>query len=92
MSKQLSIFDYLPSKPLSSLIPEKPPSPVKTPGVSDYELKRTLRLERLRARATRLASESEGARARASQMASIIPFGQPILVGHYSEKRDRNYR
>lgn len=26
------------------------------------------------------------------KMASIIPFGQPILVGHHSEKRDRNYR
>jgi hypothetical protein len=25
-------------------------------------------------------------------MASIIPFGQPILGGHHSEKRDRNYR
>lgn len=25
-------------------------------------------------------------------MASIIPFGQPILVGHHSEQRDRNYR
>ena len=28
----------------------------------------------------------------ARDMASIIPFGQPILVGHHSEKRDRNYR
>jgi hypothetical protein len=25
-------------------------------------------------------------------MASAIPFGQPILVGHHSEQRDRNYR
>lgn len=25
-------------------------------------------------------------------MASAIPFGQPILIGHHSEKRDRNYR
>jgi hypothetical protein len=25
-------------------------------------------------------------------MMSIIPMGQPILVGHHSEKRDRNYR
>jgi hypothetical protein len=25
-------------------------------------------------------------------MADAIPFGQPILVGHHSEKRDRNYR
>lgn len=29
---------------------------------------------------------------KASQMASIIPMGQPILVGHHSEKSDRNYR
>jgi hypothetical protein len=25
-------------------------------------------------------------------MADAIPFGQPILVGHHSERRDRNYR
>ncbi len=29
---------------------------------------------------------------KAKDMASVIPFGQPILVGHHSEKRDRNYR
>ena len=28
----------------------------------------------------------------AKQMADCIPFGQPVLVGHHSEKRDRNYR
>ena len=28
----------------------------------------------------------------ADKMASVIPLGQPILVGHHSEKRDRNYR
>jgi ribonuclease HII len=27
-----------------------------------------------------------------SDMFDKIPFGQPILVGHYSEKADRNYR
>src|SRR3546814_8267897 len=25
-------------------------------------------------------------------MGEAIPFGQPILVGHHSEGRDRNYR
>jgi len=29
---------------------------------------------------------------RSSEMASFIPFGQPILIGHHSEKSDRNYR
>ena len=28
----------------------------------------------------------------ARSMASVIPFGQPILVGHHSEGRDRRYR
>ncbi|MES2373400.1 MAG: DUF3560 domain-containing protein [Bacteroidota bacterium] len=28
----------------------------------------------------------------AEKMASVIPFGQPILVGHHSEKSDRKYR
>ena len=55
--------------------------------------------ERREARAERLAewadkreargtAELEQARARAS----LIPFGQPILVGHHSERGDRNYR
>jgi len=26
------------------------------------------------------------------KMMSVIPMGQPILIGHHSEKRDRNYR
>ncbi len=29
---------------------------------------------------------------RATRMASVIPLGQPILVGHHSEGRDRRYR
>ena len=37
-------------------------------------------------------SLSESLYNEASKMASVIPFGQPILVGHHSEKRDRNYR
>jgi hypothetical protein len=28
----------------------------------------------------------------AEKMFDVIPFGQPILVGHYSENGDRNYR
>jgi Domain of unknown function (DUF3560)/Large polyvalent protein associated domain 29 len=35
---------------------------------------------------------SDSCQNRASQMASVIPFGQPILVGHHSEGRDRRYR
>lgn len=35
---------------------------------------------------------SSEAFATAGSMAEAIPFGQPILVGHHSERRDRNYR
>lgn len=55
--------------------------------------------ERREARADRLESwsASNAARgaadvARARDMASVIPFGQPIHVGHHSERADRNYR
>lgn len=43
-------------------------------------------------RAKKAEERSEQLFEKAHDMASIIPFGQPILVGHHSEKRDRNYR
>ncbi|HYV99643.1 MAG TPA: DUF3560 domain-containing protein [Gemmatimonadaceae bacterium] len=57
-----------------------------------FEEKRAAKVERLRARAERLRKEGEARVERAHQMASIIPLGQPILVGHHSEGRDRRYR
>ncbi|MEE8059026.1 MAG: DUF3560 domain-containing protein [Pseudomonadales bacterium] len=36
--------------------------------------------------------ESQTVYKRAKDMAPVIPFGQPILVGHHSEHRDRRYR
>lgn len=47
------------------------------------------RLERAAARAERLSQQMQKS---ADSMASVIPFGQPILVGHHSEHRDRRYR
>jgi len=60
--------------------------------MNSYEAKQEARRARLEARAERLAQEGNATHARAREMASAIPFGQPILVGHHSEKRDRNYR
>lgn len=60
--------------------------------IEEYESKRQARYERLLKAAERAASESSSAQSQARAMADIIPFGQPILVGHHSEKRDRNYR
>jgi len=60
--------------------------------VFDYQQKVERRLERLQASAARARDESAAGWKRGSEMAERIPFGQPILVGHHSEKRDRNYR
>lgn len=57
-----------------------------------YAERKAARIERLRARAERLTNESASAYDTSTRMASVIPFGQPILVGHYSEGRDRRYR
>lgn len=59
---------------------------------SNYEEKKAARIERYRKLAEKNESASEQQFNRASEMASVIPFGQPILEGHHSEKRDRNYR
>lgn len=57
-----------------------------------YEYQRARRVDRLYERAERKQAESEAGWQRASDMASVIPMGQPILVGHHSEQRDRRYR
>lgn len=50
------------------------------------------RTESAEYRAEKATKESEQTYERAKNMAGAIPFGQPILIGHHSEQRDRNYR
>ena len=50
------------------------------------------RREGLEAKAERLDAKSVQLYQSASERASVIPMGQPILVGHHSEGRDRRYR
>jgi len=57
-----------------------------------YEEKKQARIERYRDLAEKNRTTSGQLHNQAHQMASAIPFGQPILVGHHSESRDRNYR
>ncbi len=57
-----------------------------------YRESRLARADRLREWAEKREAKAEADYKTASDRASIIPFGQPILVGHYSERRDRNYR
>jgi hypothetical protein len=60
--------------------------------MNPYEAKQAARKERLEERAERLREQARQTRASADRRADMIPFGQPILVGHHSERRDRNFR
>lgn len=60
--------------------------------MNKYEQKLADRKERMIERSNKIRSEAEATYSNARKMAEAIPFGQPILVGHHSEGRDRNYR
>jgi len=61
--------------------------------MSDQEAARADRMDgraaALHDKADRRASAAAGRQAAADQIANSIPFGQPILVGHHSERRHR---
>lgn len=50
------------------------------------------RVERFTAKAEKAEENAEAFYHEARKMAEVIPLGQPILVGHYSEGPDRRYR
>jgi hypothetical protein len=50
------------------------------------------RAERYSSRSDKAHHEYQSRHETAHRMADVIPFGQPILVGHHSEGRDRRYR
>lgn len=54
-----------------------------------YAERKAARVERLKARAERTRAEGERKLAAADRIANGIPMGQPILIGHHSEKRHR---
>jgi len=54
-----------------------------------YEQKREDRIARMRAKADRLNAAASARLSTARATAALIPFGQPILVGHHSEGRHR---
>jgi hypothetical protein len=55
----------------------------------DFEERKQRRIDNANARAAKADKESTAAYNRASEISSYIPMGQPILVGHHSEKRHR---
>ena len=58
-------------------------------GREDYNDRREERAERLEERASKARAESHAAFQVAHEIGSRIPMGQPILVGHHSEKHHR---
>lgn len=57
--------------------------------MATYRERREARAEKLRGWSASNAAKADGAHASVEQITSMIPFGQPILVGHHSEKRHR---
>jgi len=57
-----------------------------------YEERLERKRERYKDLAAKARKQSDSVYQHARSMSSCIPFGQPILVGHHSERRDRNFR
>lgn len=57
--------------------------------MSNYEDRRQRRIERYERLAEKNREQSESRYEQAGRIQSFIPLGQPILVGHHSEKRHR---
>ncbi len=58
-------------------------------GRQDYQDRREERIDRLEGRAERAKAQSTDAARRSQALVENIPFGQPILVDHYSAKGHR---
>lgn len=59
---------------------------------ADYEQRRAEKKARYEELAAKNSKKATAEFSEALNMSDTIPFGQPILVGHHSEKRDRNFR
>jgi len=60
--------------------------------MSTYRERREARAERLRGWADKRDQKADSAYAAAKATSDMIPFGQPMLVDHYSYRGDRNRR
>lgn len=66
--------------------------PTRDPNAPTTRDRRLARAERLDGWAERNAERGTATVTRAAELADLIPFGQPILVDHYSARTDRNFR
>jgi len=60
--------------------------------MNNYEAKQAARRARFEELAQKASGESQRRYKRASDIAGMIPFGQPILVGHHSERMARAHQ
>jgi len=58
--------------------------------MNEYEAKQEAKRERYLARADKAKGESSAAYQSSKAISDMIPFGQPILVGHHSERHHRS--
>lgn len=68
------------------------PEALREQRTSWFEDKQERRRQRLVDRAAREDAKAGGSQAAADRIANVIPLGQPILIGHHSEKSDRRRR
>jgi len=61
-------------------------------GLNAYDARMQAKRERYKELAAKAQAQSQAVHDRACTMSEAIPLGQPILVGHHSEGRDRNFR
>lgn len=66
-----------------------PPDETPPRSLNDYEQRQEDRRARYEQRAAKATAEADAAFGRARRIGDYIPFGQPILVGHHSERRHR---
>ena len=59
---------------------------------SDFQERKENRINRLHELSKKAEEKSDSLYNESKRMGDCIPFGQPILVGHHSETRDRNFR
>lgn len=58
---------------------------------NNYNERKQARINRYRELAEKNHAAASAQHEESRQMMSAIPMGQPILVGHHSEARDRRY-
>lgn len=60
-------------------------------NLGDHSQRQEDKRERLEERAAKAQAESDSRYQRSHELGEALPFGQPILVGHHSERRHRNH-